>query len=120
MTDGTSVTGEAATKVFPFTFGEILPHLVEGNTAARAGWNGKGMRIGIVLGNIPRDHEAVHKNGNSIVVTGPIHGFPAKVFDVGGEGTSIRLPHFVIAHDNVTAVWNPTTADVLANDWTLV
>ena len=84
-------------------FGDAVHLLKEGKKLARAGWNGKGMFVFLVVGSTFNVSRA------------PLLGiFP--------EGTQINYkPHIDIKNvDGSISTWVPSIGDVMAEDWIVV
>ena len=84
-------------------FGDAVHLLKEGKKLARAGWNGKGMFVFLVVGSTFNVSRA------------PLLGiFP--------EGTQINYkPHIDIKNvDGSISTWVPSIGDVMAEDWLVV
>ena len=84
-------------------FGDALALLKEGEKVARIGWNGKGMFLFLVP-------------GSTFKVNRP------PLLGIYPEGTEINyLPHIDLKGvDGSVSTWNPTSNDVLAEDWVIV
>ena len=86
------------------TFGHALEALSEGNKVARAGWNGKGMWLIRVPGSV-----GVELNPNS------------PYYKAGLRNVDIE-PHIDMfnAAGKMQPGWNPSQADLEAEDWVIV
>lgn len=93
-------------------FGDAIAALKRGEKVARAGWNGKGMWLTLNLGSAPQD----------CLVGCFIEGIEDRLFDVGAEGTTVRLPNIDMrtATGSTCRGWFASQADMLAEDWTVV
>lgn len=119
-------------------FGQALMHLKNGERVARVGWNGKGMFVFLSNGSIPADADAnlsfgetyleqrpaepgdeLYGEDNAVVVTK--NGVAARLFDIGDNGTTVRMPSINMrAADGSTVVgWLASQTDMLAEDWVL-
>jgi hypothetical protein len=81
-------------------FSDALEDLKDGKRVARQGWNGKGMFLFLVAGS------------NFVVNREPL-------LSIMGEGATVTYrPHIDIkdAEGKVTP-WQPSQADMLADDW---
>lgn len=85
------------------SFGHALAALKAGCRVARAGWNGKGMFVFLVP-------------GSTFTVNRP------PLLGIYPNGTKISYrPHIDIrAADGTVSPWQPSQADMLANDWGIV
>jgi len=84
-------------------FGQAIEALKEGKKVARAGWNGKGMFVYLVLAdNFPAKTQA------------------AKSF-FGDDGLVPYNPYKAIKNiDDTVSTWVPSVNDCLAEDWRIV
>lgn len=79
--------------ILNLTFGEALILMKKGSKVARKGWNGK-------------DMFAIYKEEGKYVYKGLVYG---------------KRPHFLLkTAQNDIAVWNPSTSDILGEDWQIV
>lgn len=83
-------------------FGQAIESVKKGNKIARKGWNGKGMFVYFV----------------------PAASYPPAT-DImkesfGGENVPYRAYLALKTAQNDVATWNPSTSDVLAEDWMVV
>jgi len=85
------------------TFGDAVHLLKLGHKVTRAGWNGKGIFLFLVL-------------GSQFKVSRP------PLLGIYPEGTEINYrPHIDMkTADGSVSTWNPTCNDVLAEDWMVV
>lgn len=82
------------------TFGQAIESLKAGHRLARAGWNGKGMWLGLVKGH---DYNAAKG--------------PAAVHALGCE----QLPWIGMkTADNKFVPWLASQTDMLAEDWAVI
>lgn len=82
-------------------FGEAVECMKDGLRVARNGWNGQGMFAYYVPG-------AVYK------------AMTDAAKEIFGEEVPYR-PYFALKTvQNDVAVWNPSTSDILAEDWVIV
>lgn len=90
-------------------FGGAIEVLKQGNAVARKGWNGKGMWIALGQGNEALEAEKFcnpHSRAHAVK-----------------QGGSAKVEPYIIfknAQDNIQMGWQPSQADVLANDWIVV
>lgn len=84
-------------------FSDALDFIKKGARLRRAGWNGKGMFVFLV-------------NGSNFKVN------REPLLSILGEGTEVTYqPHIDISHpDGSISVWQPSTGDVMAEDWEIV
>lgn len=94
------------------TFGEAIEHITQGGSAARAGWNGKGMFIYLHKGSLPADVE----------YAGGFEGIEFRLFEDGDCGTIPRLPSiaFKTATGSTLIGWLASQSDILSEDWNLL
>jgi len=87
-------------------FGQVIEGLKEGNCYARSGWNGNGMCIYLEKGSSPYRETMI----NSV---------DGRLFELGDDGTSTRMPNInMLAADNSTVTgWLASQTDMLAEDW---
>ena len=85
------------------TFGQAIEALKQGKKVARAGWNGKGMFLFLVPGNIFKVNRA------------PLLG----IYPEGTEVNYCSHINMKTADDKVVP-WLASQTDVLAEDWDIV
>jgi len=97
------------TKFSDGDFGTALHHLKSGGKVARLGWNGKDMFVWLEPGNVASGDPFRSRIG----------GVSTELFCTGDTGTVTRMPHMSMrtTYGATLTGWNPTTTDVLANDW---
>jgi len=91
------------------TFESALSELKQGYKLARAGWNGKGMWIALGEGSTALSADKfwnVHSKAHAV--------------SMGGSCTVAKYIIFKDAHDNIQMGWQPSQADMLAEDWSIV
>jgi len=104
---GCAVIDESAKLVMDF--GGAIDVLKTGHAAARKGWDGKGMWIALGQGNEALEAEKFwnpHSRAHAVK-----------------QGGSAKVEPYIIfknAQDNIQMGWQPSQADVLANDWVVV
>jgi len=110
------LVGEVNKKAFDLSFGEALEELKRGRRIAREGWNGKGMFIFLRKGNVAADSSYVTETD---IITGPVEGIGAMLFNIGDYGTVTRLPNINMkaASGSTVTGWLASQTDMLANDW---
>lgn len=94
----------------PFSFGNAIERLKNGEKVARKGWNGKGMYLWLEKGSHDFGTDAVQSY---------IGGVRCTLFEKGDKGTSTRMPHICMrAADGSTVTgWLASQTDMLAIDW---
>ena len=107
LVSGSAVCDESAKLVMDF--GGAIEVLKQGHAVARKGWNGKGMWIALGQGNEALEAEKFW-NPHS------------RAHAVKQGGTAKVEPYIIFknAQDNIQMGWQPSQADVLANDWVVV
>lgn len=94
-------------------FGQALEAIKSGKPVARSGWNGSGQLVYLNAGSVDRKGEDAPQAN-----VGRINGIAIDLFRGGDTGTVTRMPNFNIkTAQGATAVWVPSTTDVLAEDW---
>ena len=91
-------------------FGQALEALKQGHRIARAGWNGKGMFVGLNKGS----SECLSPGR-----TKTIEGVSETLFELGNTGTVTRLPNLNMraATGSTVTGWLASQTDLLAEDW---
>lgn len=91
-------------------FGQALEAAKQGHRIARAGWNGKGMFVGLNKGS---------SEFLSPTRTEHIEGISEKHFELGDTGTVTRLPNLNMraASGSTGTGWLASQTDLLAEDW---
>lgn len=90
-------------------FSTALAELKRGRAVCRAGWNGRGMYVSMILGS---DASAPHERASHL------NGIQSILFDHGDTGTTRRFPHFeLVTAEGARATWVPSITDLLAEDW---
>ncbi len=101
-------------------FGEALQALKDGRRVARAGWNGKGMLVFLVPGNIDGPNLGFHPGER------PAPGHPSTIdgvslglFNCREKGTVTQLPYLAMrsASGSIVTGWLASQTDMLAEDW---
>ena len=90
-------------EVMQYNFSGALVKIRQGHRMQRAGWNGKGMFVFLA--------------GRSVFT---VNREP--LLSILGEGTKVTYrPHIDIYQpDGSIGVWQPSTGDVMAEDWQVV
>ncbi|SCW95607.1 DUF2829 domain-containing protein [Ancylobacter rudongensis] len=93
-------------------FGEALKQVKLGYRAARGSWNGKGMFVYLEHGSAPTSFHQLAERGT-------INGVSSLLFEVGHEGTTVRMPHLSLKAADGSRVtgWLASQTDLLAEDW---
>lgn len=102
-------------------FGQAIEHIKSGKTAARDGWNGKGMYIFLHKGS--HDFGQTQESIPGVEdVAQPVGGIAAELFEGGMAGTWTRLPSvaFKTAPGHILVGWLASQSDMLADDWVLL
>jgi len=90
-------------------FSTALAELKRGRAVCRAGWNGRGMYVSMILGSYA---SAPHERASHL------NGIQSKLFVHGDTGTTRRFPHFeLVTAEGARATWVPSITDLLAEDW---
>ena len=116
---------EQQNKLSGLTFGEAIEDMKKGKAVSRSGWNGKGMLIYIVNGNVAvnnKQYVGTDEGETSTDITGPIEGISSKLFNLGDYGTVTRLPHINMkaATGSTVTGWLASETDILSEDWGIV
>ena len=100
-------------------FGQAIEALKEGKKVAREGWNGKGMFIFLVKGNI---NGSTFEELRGTRFPALISGVNINNFEKGDFGTVTSLPRLNMkaADNSIVNGWFASQTDILAEDWLIV
>ena len=96
------------TQIKNLNFGEALAHLKNGYCVARDGWNGKDMWIALGSGSVALEAEKFWNPHSR-----------AHAEKMGGTAEVSPYIIFKTADDKIQMGWQPSQADVLAEDWVI-